>query len=82
MITNGPSDRDTNRTVPQGELARNAGIDVIIIGIGNTVNLIELSGITSSKHCYHRKDICFLFKSSIKNVMKHILGPLTKCESR
>ena len=53
MITNGPSDRDVERTVPEGELARNAGIDVIVVGVGNSVNQTELSGIASRKHFHH-----------------------------
>ena len=53
MITNGPSDRDMGRTVPEGELARNAGIDVIVVGVGNSVNQTELAGIASRKHFHH-----------------------------
>ena len=64
MITNGPSNRDMERTVPEGELARNAGIDVIVVGVGNSVNQTELSGIASRKHIHHQRNICFLQKSS------------------
>ena len=38
---------------PKEKLARNAGIDVIVVGVGNSVNQTELSGIASRKHFHH-----------------------------
>ena len=83
MITNGPSDRDMERTVPEGELARNAGIDVIVVGVGNSVNQTELSGIASRKHFHHHcGDICFLFRSSKTNVFAENPMSLLTTESK
>ena len=49
IITDGPSDRDSHRTLPEAELSKNAGITIIVIGIGNQVDQAEIFGIASRK---------------------------------
>ena len=49
MIVTGPSNRDSQRTEPEARLARDAGIDVIVIGVGPAVDQRELAGIASRK---------------------------------
>ena len=49
VITDGPSNKDQTRTVPDAIAARNAGITIFAAGVGREVNRDELGGITGSE---------------------------------
>ena len=49
LITDGPSNKDSWQTVPNAESARNAGINIFVIGVGSEVDPVEMKGITGSR---------------------------------
>ena len=49
LITDGPSNRNSWQTVPNAESARNAGINIFVIGVGWEVDSFEMKGIAGSR---------------------------------
>lgn len=49
LITDGPSNKDSRQTVPNAQSARNAGINIFVIGVGSQVDPVEMKSITGSK---------------------------------
>ncbi|KAK2188834.1 hypothetical protein NP493_122g04004 [Ridgeia piscesae] len=52
LITDGPSNKNSWQTVPNAESARNAGINIFVIGVGSGIDPIEMkdiSGLTSTR---------------------------------
>ena len=49
LITDGPSNKDSWETVPNAESARNADINIFVIGVGSGIDPIELKDISGSK---------------------------------
>ena len=49
LITDGPSNKNSWQTVPTAESARNAGINIFVIGVGSQVDPVEMKGIAGSK---------------------------------
>ncbi|KAI0225937.1 Zinc metalloproteinase dpy-31 [Lamellibrachia satsuma] len=49
LITDGPSNKDSRQTVPNALSARNAGINIFVVGVGSKVDPVEMKGITGSK---------------------------------
>jgi Mg-chelatase subunit ChlD len=47
VITDGASNRDSNKTIPYAKRAKEAGIIMVAIGVGDEVNPKELEGIAS-----------------------------------
>ncbi|KAK2188835.1 hypothetical protein NP493_122g04028 [Ridgeia piscesae] len=49
LITDGPSNKDSWQTVPAAEAARNAGINIFVIGVGSDIDPMEMKDISGSK---------------------------------
>ena len=49
LITDGPSNKDSSQTVPAAEAARNAGINIFVIGVGRDIDPMEMKRISGSK---------------------------------
>ena len=49
LITDGPSSKNSWQTVPNAESARNAEINIFVIGVGWEVDPFEMKGIAGSK---------------------------------
>ena len=48
VVTDGRSNRNRSRTIPEAEAVRAAGIIVFAVGIGNRINMAELNAMASS----------------------------------
>ena len=48
MVTDGGSNVNSSRTIPEAEAVRGAGIIVFAVGIGNLINMDELNAMASS----------------------------------
>ena len=48
VVTDGGSNINSSRTIPEAEAVRGAGITVFAVGIGNRINMAELNAMASS----------------------------------
>lgn len=63
VITDGESNDNKTRTIPEAQLAKNAGITMFAVGITNFVNKTELRGIASLDNTDSRGDKRFLWEA-------------------
>ncbi len=71
LITDGVSNKDKIRTVPEAEKARSSGITIIALGVGNEVDQLELSGIASDPTYLNRYTVTSF--DNLQNIVDAII---------
>ena len=76
VITDGESNRDPQRVRPEATAARDAGISLFVIGVGNRLNMAELEAIANQP-----KDR-FLYRTRDFNDLEYVIANIinTMCD--
>jgi len=74
VITDGESNLDQNRVISDAEAARAAGIDILVLGITNAVNIAEVSGMSSMPQIQHENWWLATDFGTLSEVLEHIVA--------
>lgn len=80
VLTDGESNRDQQRVRPEAAAARAAGISMFVIGIGNKLNMVELTEISSQpqdKYLYRTLDF-----NDLNYVIANIINMICRLTSK
>ena len=77
VVTDGESNRDPNRTIPEADLAKQSGVTFFVIGVTDLINEQEVKAIASdpdSEHYFNSPDIQYL-ENLLFQILKHVCDP-------
>lgn len=73
LVTDGPSNTDSHKTIPNANLLKNSGVEIFVIAIGDNISVNEINMVASPNSNDHvfRFDDMSEFLDSTARVLDH-----------
>ncbi len=82
VFTDGESNLDQDRTIPDAEAARQSGIEIISVGVTNAVKISEVQGISSSPQLENTNWFAADDFNTLNTVKEGLLSQATDCTTQ